>query len=312
MVGASLLIVAVLELLISNRKYRTVIYCCLIGVSVSWHFLNANEFRWTWQTQTNFYKQLKLRAPYIKPDTAILSDSELFPRMGEYPTAFALNSLYSRQKESRDLDYWFFGLYRGFNEEREELIEGITLADAQFSSNFSSNSLDSLVIYYEPELNRCLWVLSPEYGQVYELPEISREVSVISNLDRIVTVSPESSNWEEQIFGNLDANNWCYYFQKADLAKQNKDWTQVVNLWNDAAKNEYKPGNGVEYLPFIEGFAMSGDWDKAESLTKRANRVTLKMKPILCTIWNRINKEAQPTVEGDESAARIFNRLNCQ
>ncbi len=312
MIGASVLIVVLMDLLISNRKYRTIIYCCLIGLSVSWHFLNANEFRWAWQTQTNFYNQLKIRAPYIKPNTAILSDSELFPRMGEYPTAFALNSLYSKQTNSRDLDYWFFGLYRGFNEEREELIEGIPLDDAQFSSNFSSNSLESLIVYYEPELNRCLWILNPEYGQVYEIPEISREVSEISNLDRIVAKTPESLHRSEQIFGKLDADNWCYYFQKADLAKQNKDWSGVVKLWNDAAENEYKPGNGVEYLPFIEGFAMTGDWDKAESLTKRANRVTPKMKPILCTVWNRIDEEAQSSIERDESVRRVFDKLNCQ
>ena len=278
MVGASVLIVALLELLIYNRKYRTIVYCCLIGLSVSWHFLNTNDFRWAWQTQTNFYNQLKIRAPYIKPNTAILSDSELFPRMGEYPTAFALNSLYSRQTNLRDVDYWFFGLYRGFNEERGELIEGIPLGDAQFSSNFSSNSLDSLIVYYEPELNRCLWILNPEYGQVYEIPEISREVSEISNIDRIVAEPPDSVNRSEQIFGKLDVDNWCYYFQKADLAKQNKEWSGVVNLWNEAAENEYKPGNGVEYLPFIEGFAMTGDWDKAEALTKRANSVTLKIE----------------------------------
>ena len=312
MIGASVLIVVLMDLLISNRKYRTIIYCCLIGLSVSWHFLNANEFRWAWQSQTNFYNQLKIRAPYIKPNTAILSDSELFPRMGEYPTAFALNSLYSKQTDSRDLDYWFFGLYRGFNEEREELIEGIPLDDAQFSSNFSSNSLESLIVYYEPELNRCLWILNPEYGQVYEIPEISREVSEISNLDRIVAKTPESLHRSDQIFGKLDADNWCYYFQKADLAKQNKDWSGVVKLWNDAAENEYKPGNGVEYLPFIEGFAMAGDWDKAESLTKRANRVTPKMKPILCTVWNRIDEEAQSSIERDESVRRVFDKLNCQ
>jgi hypothetical protein len=312
MIGASILIVALLELLISNQKYRTVIYCCLIGLSVSWHFLNANDFRWAWQTQTNFYNQLKLRAPYIKPNTAIFSDSELFPRMGEYPTTFALNSLYSRQDDSRDLDYWFFGLYRGFNEERQDLVEGIELTDAQFSSKFSSNSLDSLVLYYEPELNQCLWVVSPEYGHVYELPEISREVSGISNLDRIVDDPPESLNRSEELFGKLEADNWCYYFQKADLGKQNKDWADVVNQWNEAAKNEYKPGNGVEYLPFIEGFAMTGDWDKAELLTRRANRVTLKMKPILCTIWNRIDEEAKPSIEKDESVRQVFNKLNCQ
>jgi len=312
MIGASILIVAILEFLISNRKYRTIIYCSLIGLSVSWHFLNANDFRWAWQTQANFYDQLKIRAPNIKPNTAILSDSELFPRMGEYPTAFALNSLYSKQTDSRDLDYWFFGLYRGFNEERDELIEGITLTDAQFSSNFSSNSLDSLVLYYKPELNRCLWILSPEYGQVYELPEISREVSEISSLDRIVVDLSGASSRSEQIFGKLDTDNWCYYFQKADLAKQNKDWAGVVNLWNDAVNNKYKPGNGVEYLPFIEGFAMMDDWDKAESLTKRANRVTLKMKPILCTIWTRVDQEAQPSIEKDESVRRVFDKLNCQ
>lgn len=312
MIGASILIVALMEFLISNHKYRTIVYCTLIGLSVGWHFLNANDFRWAWQKQVSFYHQLKWRAPDIKPDTAILADIELFPRMGEYPTSFALNTLYSKGSDETELDYWFFGLYRKFNEQRDELKDGTILNDKQFSSNFSSQSLDSLIVDYKPELNQCLWVLNTDYENVYAIPEISRELAQISNPKRILAEHDKKQKPVDEILGSEKQNQWCYFYQRADLAKQIKDWEGIKDIWNGATEAGYKPPNGVEYLPFIEGLAMVGDWEQAAALSRRANQVTPKMKPVLCEIWKRLERESLRSQTGSEAIRKSMDKLNCR
>jgi hypothetical protein len=93
-----------LEVLIKNKTYRMIILCSLVGFSISFHLLNSNNYRWLWIKQTNFYHQLYWRAPYIEPKTAILSDGEIFPRMGDYPTSFALSTLYPKLDDTRELN----------------------------------------------------------------------------------------------------------------------------------------------------------------------------------------------------------------
>jgi hypothetical protein len=311
MVGASLVVVAIMEALISNKKYRMIILCILIGFSINWHILNTNDYRWSWIKQSRFYSQLYWRAPYIEPNTAFLSDGEVLNHMTEVSTSFALSTLYPKFEASRDVNYWFFNVSRRFKDTLEVLINGRPLKYSRFFSEFSGYSHDSLVILYEPKISPCLWVLRPEDQEIPVLPEITREIVMISNLDRIKIGSPYERPIPPQIFGSDPELGWCYYFQKGDLARQYQDWDQVVALWNGAAENGFSPGNGVEYIPFIEGFAHAGDWETAEEMTYKANDLTKMMSPILCSTWQRIEEETQPSETRDATLASLYNMLVC-
>jgi hypothetical protein len=309
MIGASLLVVALLELLVTNRHARVAILSILLGFSVGWHVLNTNEYRHSWIKQSDFYWQLRWRAPYIEPSTALLSSSEIFPRMGEYPTSFALSTLYPEHEDNRELNYYFYSLSSHFDTQREDLIQGMRLRRVAYSSIFTGSSQDSLVISYDPERYECLWVLRPEDTNLRALPEISREVAVISSLDRIHANASLSQHVPTQIFGNEPPHTWCYHYQKADLARQLQDWNLVVSLWDQAEANGFGPGNGVEYLPFIDGFARTGDWKTAEAMTFAANEDARVMAPILCPTWQQIEQETRPSPERDQTLENIYNQL---
>ena len=309
MVGASIVIVCLLELLITNLRYRSIALCLLVALSVGWHVRNTNDFRWAWVKQSRFYQQLFWRAPFIEPGTAIFSEGEIFPFMGEYPTSFALGTLYPKTDNSHHINYWFFGLYNHFADRLDSLSQGLHIEDSAYTSQFQGNSLDSLVIHYEPEKNQCLWVLRPEDAEIRVLPGITREAAAVSNLSRIHPIALRPLPAE--IFGKEDISNWCYYYQKADLARQFEEWEKVVSLWREADQNGYSPGNGVEYLPFIEGFAHTGDWQTAEQMTLRANLITHVMSPILCSTWERIEDETMASEARDEILITLRKRLAC-
>lgn len=311
MIGASLVVVALLEILVSNRDVRLLIFTALLGFSVGWHVFNTNEYRHSWYKQTDFFWQLYWRAPYIQPDTALLSNGEIFPRMGEYPTAFALSTLYPKPQNTTSLNYYFYSLSKHFDTEIEDLIQGMPLQKAAYSSTFRGDSRDSLVISYLPETYECLWVLRPEDTHLRSLPDIVREVTVISNLDRIQPDSPLSEPVPAEIFGAEPAHTWCYYYQKADLARQVGDWERIVDLWKQAAANGYSPGNGVEYLPFIEGFARTGQWKTAEEMTLQANENARVMPPILCPTWEKIAAETPSSANLQEFIASVNAQLLC-
>jgi hypothetical protein len=186
------------------------------------------------------------------------------------------------------------------------------LKDSQYSSHFSGASLDSLVILYEPENNQCLWVLRPEDQEYRALPEITREIAAISNLDRIKIDSPFERPIPIQIFGDEDKETWCYFYQKGDLARQFQDWDQVVRLWDKASTKDLRPENSYEYLPFIEGFARTGEWITAELMTYQAKRLAGGITPSLCSTWVRIEDETQSDESRDMILTDIKNKLGCQ
>ena len=167
MVGASLVIVALLELLVKEYRYRLIAFVLLISFSLAWHLRTGNDYRWSWVKQSRFYHQLYWRAPYILPNTALLSEEEVLPYMGEYPTAFALSTLYPKYDEKIDVPYWFFNAPLAvFRSGLDELASGFPLVYNLNFRRFNGNSKDSLVISFKPEENRCLWVLRPEDAEI--------------------------------------------------------------------------------------------------------------------------------------------------
>ena len=311
MVGASMVVVASLEAWVTRRQTRTILLCSLLGLAVGWHVMNANGFRRAWIKQSDFYQQLSWRAPYIEPGTAIFSDSEIFPYMGDYPTSFALGSLYPKFENSKDLNYYFFSLSKDFNDQTEDLVAGIPLRKIAYSSRFLGKSHNSLVVFYEPESFECLWVLGPEDDEIRVLPDITREALPISNLDRIQRAAPTHNALPTEIFGRESRPTWCYYFQSASLARQYEDWEQVLTLWEEAGRLGLAPGNGVEMLPFIQAFAYLEDWQEAARLTFQADEMTRMMGPSLCAIWQRLEQETSVSEPRRSTLAEIYARLQC-
>jgi hypothetical protein len=152
-------------------------------------------------------------------------------------------------------------------------------------------------------------VVRPEDSELRALPDLTRDVAVISSLDRIRADSSLARPIPVEIFGKEPPRTWCYYYQKADLARQLGDWEQIAALWREAAKNGFAPGNGVEYLPFIEGFARTGEWAIAAELTLIADQNARIMPPILCPTWQRIERDTPPSPARDQATEQIYNQL---
>jgi len=115
----------------------------------------------------------------------------------------------------------------------------------------------------------------------------------------------------QNIFGQPDQTDWCYFFEKADLARQYQDWDQIIQLWNAAQKAGERAGNAFEYIPFIEGLGHTEDWTQVKSLTKSSNRITSGLEPSLCSAMDRLATGAPPSQQKDETINILREDLNC-
>jgi hypothetical protein len=309
MFGLSVLFVGLLEWFTPRRIPKLVLIGLLVGLAAGFHVRNATAFYRSSLQQNQFYWQLYWRAPYIKPGTALLSADELFIYVGRAATATAVNLLYPQDPGRRELAYWFLELYHDIGPKATEKLPRGKPLNPQFRIySFNGSSLDSLAIFYKPAVGRCLWVLSPDDADNPDVPELTRLVLPISNLSRIEAEPKGSGYPPEEIFGAEPEHTWCYYFQKASLASQLGDWQAVSQLGDEADAKGFSPASPHEWLPFIKGYAHSGQWDKALDRTQRALEQSEEIAPRLCRVWSQIQEDVSLP---EEAATRVDQQIAC-
>jgi len=284
MAGASLLVVSLTEKLFSSEKWRLGFLAVLVGLAAGWQVRNLNDYRWSWTYQKRFYNQLIWRIPSLEPDTLFLSDREAFAKVGVYPTAFAINTLYPQSRDTDQVDYWFLTIQKYFGDDFENFTEGGAVKAGHWQAWFSGNSSDSIVFDFRGDSEHCLWVLGPEDALNPFISDITRSSLTVSDLSRISTQSTAGyPKWGGT--GMELPNDWCYYFEKADLAQQRADWETIQTLWNQSSEFHSGANSGVEFVPFIDGFIHLSMFEQAIDLTKQAKVYDFGMNRYLCSVW---------------------------
>ena len=309
MFGASLLLAGLLEWFTPRRLSKLVLIAILLGLAANSNLRTTRTFRAIAEKQRNFYWQLYWRAPSIKSGTALISDGEIFSYMGLYPTSMAINLLYPKQ-DSGKVPLWFFSILK-VPASSETLRKGFVLKDGIRNYTFEGKSADILAINYQPEDFRCLWVLSSSDADNKNLPHSISTVIQLSNLDRIT--SSVVAGWKPpaDVFGDEPAHQWCYFYQKAQLARQNKDWTEINRLGAEAEQKGFTPFDSQEFFPFLEGYAYTGQSSKAYQLTMRIRKINPHIDDRLCNLWRNIVLNRPDSVNLKQTFADLNERLGC-
>jgi len=313
--GAALIITGLVDYAIKVSKTRWIVLSVMFGLLVGWHLHYTNDFRWAWDKQVDFYRQLYLRAPDITPNTAILSEGELFLYMGDYPTAYGINLIYTPRgdgfESARTASYWFFPLAE-FYTSLDEYLNGRAFSALRAGASFEGEPEGSLVISFEPGLGQCLWVMRPEYASSKSLSESLRQLSAISYVGRIKQAPENGDNFLLKYLYTDPGHDWCYYYEKADLAYQYEDWDQVIQFWESAQQNGLQPANGFEYLPFIEAFARTGDWETAKKMTRISQKTMQGIDPLLCDVWSKLENDILNSTEKEAAVSSVKEVLRCE
>ena len=308
MLGVSLIIAGLLEL-IPLQKLRYVLIALLLGLAAGRHFLWAVDYVQDWRVQERLFWQMTWRAPGIKPNTLILMNEKLFLNADNSISA-PLNWIYAPDNRSDKIDYALFYPTNRMPSALPALKPGIPIHYNYLAGEFNGNTSQVLAFYYEPP--GCLRLLDPDLdGDNHFILEASlmREASAISNAGMILA---EQTAVMPAIYYPEPEHAWCYYFQKADLARQFDDWDEVARLGNKAFKLDDHPNDPTERFVFIEGYAHVGDWDRAIKLSRESYQVSKDyMGPMLCQLWNRIEAETVQSPERSEALSEVRNMLAC-
>jgi hypothetical protein len=154
--------------------------------------------------------------------------------------------------------------------------------------------------------NGCLRVLDPARGDAFAYGKQSRflvEAIPLSDLSNIVVDEDQTAKLS---FLAEPEHTWCYYFAKAELARQRGDWNQVVDLVEEAISLGYKPEDLFEWLTYIEAQALTGKIQAAEKLSSEILKQDKGIQRGLCETWKRVQSAGQ----GNETEARLDQILS--
>ena len=286
MLGTVILFVYILDWLFRTRNQKQWLLVILLASSISLQVTNTNDFRLDWTNQQSLYWQLSWRIPNLKPGTAILGSGTFTDKSSYYEAGFTLNLLFSnRLGENAEYDY-FDVWHITANQYKPDL----PLSDKLQGSHFTGNTSQAIGIYFNiNKPNECVRILDPVYAGDPKFTDNISGLIPISNLNNI-TVGNGSKVPNPAIFGAEPPHTWCYFFEKADLARQMKDWETTLQLDAETKAKGLVPASGSEYLPFIEAYAQTGRWSKANDLSIAAQEITPNLGPVLCNNWVRFQQ----------------------
>lgn len=274
--GVILFITALILML--QPKFRRSAILTLIGISVATQYLNAMNWARFWDYQRETWWQLTWRAPDIKNNTLV---------MVYFSTGFAFQQ-----------DYEIWGpinlIYRPGSAKlpqiSAEVLNNETVVNVLRGDVRSRHMRDftmrrdftKLLLLSLPSENSCIHVIDgalPVYSEYESL--LVRRVGTHSLIKRIEPEA-EAPVPPEPIFGKEPAHGWCYYYQKASLARQLGDWQGIGQLYDETVRLNLQAGDRSELFPFIEGLVNLGRYDDAKLLVDANIKGREKLSYELC------------------------------
>jgi hypothetical protein len=247
--GAAMLLVALIFYL-PRFEARFAVSGLLIGLAVVTHFLNAAYYRDFWMLQKQLWWQLSWRAPDLKDGTVVMA---LLPdkyRLAEgYEIWAPLNLIYRPGRTDLSL------LGETLNQQtllkllRQETM-GRTNRKITYKIDFKNTLLISM-----PTVNSCLHVIDGQKPELSQNEDALVRLAAPFSSQKWIVSEGQLKMLPDDIFGAEPEHGWCYYYQRASLARQRGDWDEVLRMGDEVMAKGLFPSEVSEWLPFYEAYA---------------------------------------------------------
>jgi len=274
--GVVMLIAGIVLMLQPN--YRKLGLLALIGISVATQFLNITNWTRYWDYQRETWWQLTWRAPDVKSNTLVMTYYSVdFAVQQDYEIWGPINLIYRPGPAKAPLiQAEVLNNDTAYNILRGDVL-GKRMRDFSLRQDFTKLLLVTL-----PSRDSCIHVIDgilPIYSEYESL--LVRRVGSNSVIKRIDTEG-NSPIPPAVIFGTEPTHDWCYYYQKASLARQIGDWAEVSRLYDETVTQGLRANDKSEVFPFLEGLVNAGRYADAKKLFESEIKVRENLSFDIC------------------------------
>lgn len=263
--GIAILISAlVMRLNISLLRNGVIAILCLIAMLT--HHANSVKYAQETTITRNFWWQVAWRVPQFEKNTTLIANIPGVATEEDYFIWGPASLIYYPERQKPDAIQP--GLFAAIL--NQDTVTKVLARERQEFDNrkniITYKNYRNFVLLNQPSPNACVHVINgatPEYSS-NELDSI-RAIGSYSEIEHIlVDETPHAP--PEIVFGPEPSHGWCYYYQKADLARQRGDWNTVIKIGNEAFEEGFAPADTIEWMPFLQAYAQTRNVERLKEL----------------------------------------------
>jgi hypothetical protein len=266
-VGAVLLLVTIIEN-ISSHGVRIVVLGFFVAVAVLTHYGNAVKAVNETLATRNFWWQVAWRAPQIKPGATLIASYPGSPLSEDYFVWGPANLIYYPEKQAANPVKVKLPAAVLTDDAVLEIVTNGGVETPLRRGNYLERDFGNVLVMIQSRSNGCVRIIN---GDVPELSPLDQHrlllIAPFSRLENVITEGDHPAP-PKAVFGQEPEHDWCYFYQKADLARQRGEWERIPVLLKEALDLGYYPEDSLEWMPFLQASAVLGDVDKVRSMAK--------------------------------------------
>ena len=258
--------------MLTDTRIRLATFSALVGLSVLTHHAVATQVRNEETLINDFWHQVAWRAPALRAGTMLVVNyAGINYADGSDIVWGPANFIYYSQPQGQVPVTVPIAAARMEADTPRNILEGAQLDTTYIIVNEIRYNFDNLLVISMPSENSCIHVLDTKWAELSiadtALIALAAPRSRIENIlmDEKLHTPPAIVFGEEAPYG------WCYYYQKAQLARQKADWDAISKIAGEVAQLDLHPNDQVEWMPFLQAAAMSGDVKQVKQISTRIN-----------------------------------------
>jgi len=258
--------------MLTDPRIRLASLSALVGLSVLTHHAVAAQARNEEALINDFWHQVAWRAPALRAGTMLVVNyAGLNYRDGSDIVWGPANFIYYSQPQSQVPLIVPIAAARMEADTPKNILEGAHLDLTYIIVNNIQYNFDNLLVISMPSENSCIHVLDAQWAELSIADTALIALSAPRSRMENVLVDEKLHTPPAMVFGEEPPHGWCYYYQKAQLARQEADWDAISIIGGEVTRLNLHPNDQVEWMPFLQAAAMSGDVKQVKQISTRIN-----------------------------------------
>lgn len=270
--------------LLLPRTIRIALLSLIVGLSVTFHLQNINTYFREWEQVREIFWQLTWRAPGIEPGTMVMMDG--LPTF-YYPSnsyTSLLNWTYDPEASDSEVNYKIIEISQRLG----NVLPSLEPDTPVIHGSFKGNTSRSITIFKTS--SGCLHVLLPDDRYYRDIAPALNESMLLTD-ENLIKSNPAEPASPPILMYPEPAHGWCYYLQKAELARQEEDWEKIAEIARVVESQSLTPPVPFDWAVFAEGFARLGNFGRAAQYLERISSQPPGYDPALCAFISRLAEE---------------------
>jgi hypothetical protein len=270
--SASVFIIAALSR-ISSEKFRIGIFSFILFLASLTHYSVAVQAVREEKAIRDFWWQVTWRAPNIRENTSLMVNYPSITYGEDYEIVSGpANFIYYDDNTSRkEIVVYPISAISMTPEGINNILVGKLSTERTVRSHIFFLDYGNTLVISQPSTAACVHIVDAKWKDI-STSELEG-IKLIAQQSKIETVQVDVPSHTPPfiLFGAEPEHNWCFYYQKATLARQLEDWEQISILGKQAEKSGLHPNDQIEWMPFLQSAASMGDEKTVKQISTRIN-----------------------------------------